>query len=55
MCVVGYFESGGVVEDIVFVNVLDLVDCLDVNFVEFYISVIDCCGCFVDLIIVDDL
>ena len=38
---VGFLESGGAAEDIVFVNAPDLVDRFDVNFVELYTSITD--------------
>lgn len=52
---VGYLESGGAAEDIVFVNAPDLVDRLDVNMVELYTSVTDRRGRPVDSISAEDL
>ncbi|HVS66583.1 MAG TPA: VWA domain-containing protein [Thermoanaerobaculia bacterium] len=39
--VLGVLESGGAVEDVVFVNAPDAVESLDVNFVELFTSVFD--------------
>ena len=52
---VGYLQDGGAAEDIVFVNAPDLIDRVDINFVELYATVTDRRGRPVDDVSAADL